>query len=124
MDAFEATLKRGFAETHEPADDGFTVRVGDAVARKERAAKLLGGFQVAGTLAASLSVAWAALTVVQGLAPDVMASLGLELAKAHGAMSSGASFNMATLGGGLTQMLLVLGSLTGGALLYRNTQQN
>ena len=125
MTDFDALLKRSFAEAYEqPVDDGFTVRVDQAVAKRESFGRLMGGVQVAGKLTAALAVAWGGITVAQGFAPELMASVGLELARAHGAMSGeGPSVNLASMAGGLTQMLLVVASLAGGALVYRNSQQ-
>ena len=44
-DNFDALMKRSFAEAPEPADDGFAVNVGHAVARRERTLKLRSYFQ-------------------------------------------------------------------------------
>ena len=124
MTDFDALLKRSFAEAHEPVDDGFCVRVEEAVAKRERVSQVLSAFQVGGTLVGALAVAWGGIGIVQGAAPEVLASIGLEAARVHGAMSTPApSINFATLAGPLTQMLMVVASLAGGVLVYRNSQQ-
>lgn len=123
MTDFDALLKRSFAEAPEPADDGFSVRVGAAVDKRERMAKAMGVLNVGGTLVGALAAAWGGLMIVQGAAPEVLATLGLELARAHGAVSASPSVNLSAMAGGLSQFLLVMGSLAGGVLVYRNNQQ-
>jgi len=119
MDAFETSLKRAFAEAPEPADDGFAFRVAGAVQKREKASQtrvIVEGF---GMAAGATALVVAIAQIAGAVAPDVLASAGLELARAHGALATGASFNM---GAGLTQMLFVLGALGGGAVVYRANQ--
>jgi hypothetical protein len=122
MDAFDATLKRAFAEASEPVDDGFSAGVSFAVARGEKA--FVNRTIVQGVLmaAAAVAVGYGLYLFFQALGPQIMASVGLEFARAYGALGSGAGFDLATMGAGLTQIMLVMGALAGGAVLYRNSQ--
>lgn len=124
MNDFNATLTRAFAEDHhEPADNGFAVRVSGAVARHEKA--LLGLFiaQGVGISAAFAAVLWGLMAGFGSYGPEILASLGLEIARAHGALTQASSFNFATIAAGLTQFLLVAGALAGAGAVYRNSQQ-
>ncbi|MEJ0059116.1 MAG: hypothetical protein WDM79_05890 [Terricaulis sp.] len=124
MDNFDATLKRAFAEAPEPEDKGFVVRVSAGVAKRERAGLAWIVTQRVGFAAAGSAIALGAYQFVQSVAPQLMATFGLELARAHGALSEN-SFSMASLnmGVGLTQILLVAAALAGGAAAYRATQE-
>lgn len=132
MTDFNATLTRAFAEAHEPADDGFSVNIGHAVARHERLAKVMAGVQTAGATVATVAVGYGLWSAFSGFAPDLMASVGLEFAKAHGAISQaptvannasviGSTF-MNSIGAGLSQIMMVTGLIVGGAVAVRSTQ--
>lgn len=122
MDAFDATLKRAFAEAAEPVDDGFSSGVSLAVARGEKA--FVNRTIVQGVLmsAAAVAVGYGLLLFFQAIGPQIMASLGLELARAYGAVGSSAGFDVNLMGLGLTQIILVMSAVAGGAVLYRNSQ--
>ena len=128
MTDFNALLKRSFAEAREPADDGFSVNVGHAVARRERAAKARGAFQIAGVTVACGALAYGAYAVLAALGPEVAASAGIEIARAHGAISNAPSIGGAaqsmlqSMSAGMTQILLVTMALAGGAVAYRVSQ--
>jgi hypothetical protein len=137
MNEFDAVLKRGFAEAHEPADDGFSVHVGHAVARHEKALQIRNYVQNAGMSIGGAAALWGAYSFAGAMAPEIMANLGLEVARIHGALSgaptvttaTGDAFGqaggmLASLGAGLTQILLVMGVLAGGAVAYRAAQQD
>jgi hypothetical protein len=125
MNGFEADLKRAFAEADEPVDTGFSVQVAHRVSGLERRRaveqKLRYGALALGGLAALVGVA----QLSQGVGLDLMAAAGLELAKAHGAMSqsgSGAGVSQGVLGMGLTQILMFSIALAGGALAFRQAR--
>jgi hypothetical protein len=128
MDHFDATLKRAFAEAPEPEDQGFTVRVSAGVAKRERGALGWVLAQRVGFVAAGLAIAFGALQFILAIGPQIMASFGLELARAHGAVS-GSSLDMdfgaalANLSVGLPQIMLVIAVLAGGAVAYRTAQE-
>lgn len=132
MTDFNATLTRAFAEAHDPADDGFSVNIGHAVARRERMAKVMAGVQAAGATVATAAVAYGLWSAFSGFAPDLMASAGLELAKAHGAITQaptvatsasviGSTF-MNAIGAGLSQIMMVTAVVVGGAVAVRSAQ--
>jgi hypothetical protein len=124
MDTFESALKRAFAEAPEPVDAGFSERVSVAVARTERQASLVGIAQQVGLAAAGAALAYAVATLAMGLGPQLMATFGLELARAHGALTTSTSgFDFSMFGAGLTQIFLVLGALAGGAVAYRTVRE-
>jgi hypothetical protein len=128
MTDFDALLKRSFAEAHEPADDGFSVHVSHAVARREAALKARGAFQLAAVALACGALAYGAYAVMAALGQEVAASAGLEIARAHGALSNAPSISGAaqgllqSLSAGMTQILLVTMALAGGAVAYRASQ--
>lgn len=128
MTDFNALLKREFAEAHEPADDGFVVQVTQAVARRERALKVRGAFQIAGVTLGCAAFAYGAYAMLGGFGEELMATAGLEVARAHGALSNAPSMGAATQGilqtlsTGMTQILLVTAALAGGAVAYRAAQ--
>jgi hypothetical protein len=128
MTDFDALLKRSFAEAHEPADDGFTVNVARGVERRENALKARGAFQLAGVTIACGALAYGAYAVLSVLGQDVLAIAGLEIARAHGAISNAPSVDAAaqgllqSMGAGMTQILLVTAALAGGAVAYRASQ--
>jgi hypothetical protein len=130
MTDFDALLKRSFAEAHEPADDGFTVNIARAVERGENALKTRGALQIAGVTVACGALAYGAYAVLSVLGQDMLATAGLELARAHGAISSAPSMEGAaqsflqSMGAGMTQILLVTAVLAGGAVAYRASQED
>lgn len=130
MTEFNAMLTRAFAEAHdEPADDGFAVQVGHAVARRETANKIRNGAYSIGMAAAGAAVLYGAYGIASVFGQEFLASAGLELARAHGAVASAPSVGGAaqgmlqSLGSGLTQILLISGVLAGGAVAYRSAQE-
>jgi hypothetical protein len=132
MTDFDALLKRSFAEAHEPADDGFSVAVGHAVARRETALKVRGVLQAAGVAVGCGALAYGAYALLGGaFGQDLLASAGLELARAHGAISNAPSVGGAaqgllqSMGAGMTQILLLTAAaLAGGAVAYRAAQED
>jgi hypothetical protein len=129
MNDFDALLKRSFAEAPEPADDGFTVKVGHAVARRETAVQIRSVVQSVGMAAAGAVALYAVYGLVSSFGQEVLAVAGLEVARAHGALSSAPSISgaaqgvMQSLGAGMmTQLLLIAAALAGGAVAYRAVQ--
>jgi hypothetical protein len=127
MNDFNALLKRSFAEADEPADDGFTVKLTHAVARRESALRLRNHVYAVGMGVAGLAVFYGVYMLASALGPQLMASAGLEIAQAHGALASGPSEAgmgvLRSLGAGMTQLLLITAALAGGAVAYRSVQQ-
>lgn len=129
MSDFDALLKRSFAEDHgEPADDGFVVNVTHRVARREADLKVRGYVQNGAMVVGAAAVSWGLYAFAGEFGQDIMATAGLEVARMHGAISAAPSASSATqgfvqsMGAGLTQILLVMGALAGGAVAYRATQ--
>jgi len=130
MNDFDAMLTRAFAEAHdEPADDGFTAKVGEAVARREFVNKIRNAAYTTGMAAAGAAVIYGVYSLVSAFGQEFLASAGLEVARAHSAISGAPSVTGAasgfiqSLGAGLTQILLVAAALAGGAVVYRSTQE-
>jgi hypothetical protein len=129
MNDFDALLKRSFAEAPEPADDGFTVKVERTVARRETALQMRNVLQGVGMAAAGAVALYGAYGLVSGFGQEIMASAGLEIARAHGAISSAPSLGgaaqslMQSLSAGMTQILLIAAALAGGAVAYRSVQE-
>jgi hypothetical protein len=130
MTEFNAMLTRAFAEAHdEPVDDGFSVNVGHAVARREFSNKLRNGAYAVGMAAAGAAICYGGYGIMSAFGQDLLATAGLEVARAHGAMSNAPSVGGAaqgmlqSLGAGLTQVLLIMGALAGGAVAYRSAQE-
>ena len=129
MTDFDALLTRSFAEAHEPVDDGFSVNVGHAVARRESAAKLRNVAQAMGFAAAAAAVAYGLYGLAGNFGHDLLALVGIEVARVHSALSQAPSVETASrdlthvLGAGtLTTILLTTAALAGGAVAYRATQ--
>ena len=133
MTEFDTILKRAFAEAHEPVDDGFAGRIGQAVARRERMAEVRTAVQASGLCFAGATLLYAFYPLGWGFGQDVLASFGLEFARAQGALNSEvplvtssvanqAQGVMQSLGIGLTQIMLAAAALTGGAVAYRAAQ--
>jgi len=128
MTDFDALLKREFAQAPEPADDGFSVRIGHVVARREASAKTRVLAQQVGMAAAGAAICYGLYTFASSFGQEMMASAGLEIARAHGALSTAPSVGGAaqgvlqSLGAGMTQILLITAALAGGAVAYRATQ--
>ena len=78
--------------------------------------------------AAGAAILYGGYTFAAAFGQDFLATAGLEVARAHGAMSSAPSVSgaaqglMQSVGAGLTQILLITGVLAGGAVAYRSTQ--
>jgi hypothetical protein len=131
MTDFDALLKRSFAEAHEPADDGFVVNVGHAVAKREASLKLRSYFQYGAITIGAAAVSWGLYAFAGAFGQEFMASAGLEVARVHGALSSAPSVDaggaaqgfLQSLGAGMTQILLITAALAGGAVAYRSTQE-
>lgn len=130
MNEFDALLTRSFAEAHnEPTDDGFTVKVGQAVARRETENKIRNAAYAAGMATAGAAVLYGAYAVAGAFGQELLATVGLEVARAHGALSEAPSVStaaqgfMQSIGAGLTQILLVTAALAGGAVAYRASQE-
>jgi hypothetical protein len=137
MNEFDAVLKRGFAEAHEPADDGFVVNVGHAVARREKALQIRNAVQNVGMAIGGAAALWGVYSFVGVFGQEFLASFGLEVARVHGALSGAPSVAdatgdaagqaggmLASLGAGLTPILLAIGAMAGGAVAYRAVQQD
>jgi len=126
MNDFDALLKRSFAEAHEPADDGFSVNVGRGVARSEAALKVRNATYAVGMAAAGATILYGAYGLVGAFGQEILATAGLEVARAHSALSSAPTVNtqgmIQSLGAGLSQVMLVVAVLAGGAVVYRQTQ--
>ena len=129
MTDFDALLKRSFAEAPEPVDDGFTVKIEHAVARRESALKVRNLAQSVGMAAAGAAVVYGGYALYGAFGQELLASAGLEIARAHGAISSAPSIGgaaqgvLGTLGAGMIQiMLMTAAALAGGAVVYRQTQ--
>jgi hypothetical protein len=131
MTDFDALLKRSFAEAHEPADDGFAVNVAHRVAKREAGLKARGAMQIGAVTIGAAAVSWGLYTFAGAFGQEFLASAGLEVARAHAALSTtapdaeaAAQGILQSLGAGLTQILLVTAALAGGAVAYRATQQD
>lgn len=128
MTDFDAVLKRSFAEFHEPEDDGFVVRVGHKVAGRERTARVYSAVTTAGVGLAGAAVVWGAYILANTVGQEFLANAGLELARAHGALTGAPNVTaqaqtwMQSVSAGLTQVLLIVAALTGGAVAYRAAQ--
>ena len=129
MTDFDALLKRSFAEAPEPVDDGFTVKVEHAVARRETALRARNLAQTFGFAAAGAALVYGGYAFFGAFGQEILASAGLEVARAHGALSTAPSMGNAaqgvlqSFGAGMTQILLMTTAvLAGGAVIYRTTQ--
>lgn len=137
MSDFDALLKRSFAEAHEPQDDGFSVNVAHAVARSEKALQLRTVFQNVGMAMGGAAALYGVYAFVGAFGQDLLASVGLEIARIHGSLSAAPSVADTTgdaagatagvlqsLGAGFTQVLLIAGVLAGGAVAFRTVRQD
>ncbi len=134
MTEFNALLKRSFAEAPEPADDGFSLRVARAVARRESPFG-------ARAMIYALGLGIAAVAVFVGLFPliwnsglDAVSAGSLDVARAQGVFNAEApvladevtsqaqSWLQAVSAGLMSQMLVVMAALAGGAVAYRASQ--
>ena len=129
MTEFDPVLKRVFAEAHEPADEGFSVRVGHAVARRERVGQIYSAAVTAGIGIAGAAIAYGAYVLATTSGQEFLASAGLEVARAHGALTGAPSVTaqaqtwVQSLGAGLTQVLLLtVAAIAGGAVAFRAVQ--
>jgi hypothetical protein len=124
MTDFDALLKRSFAEAHEPVDDGFSVVVAGRVERREKAARFRNALQTGGITLGLAAAAYGLYGAAASVGPELLASAGLELARVHGAVSGGSTAGLTqALGAGLTQVLLVLAAVAGGAVAFRTAQE-
>lgn len=126
MTELDTILKRAFAEADEPIDNGFSVRVGAAVARQERAGAMRAAIHTIGLGIAGATVLYALFPLLWGFAQDFLVSFGLEIARAQGALNSEvpvvtnqAQGWLQAASAGLTQVLLITAALAGGAVAYR-----
>ncbi len=133
MNDFNAFLTRSFAEAEQPADCGFSARVGAAVARREKAARVRSAIQLVGVSVGLAVAGYTLLGFVFGPGQEFLANTGLEAARAVGEFDRSAPQVAAqadqaaagliqSLGLGLTQILLIGGALLGGAVAYRSAQ--
>ena len=83
MSDFDALLKRSFAEAHEPADDGFSVRVSHVVARNERGVEIRNAVQTSAFAIAGAVVLYAFYGMALQFGPDFLASVGFGVARAR-----------------------------------------
>ncbi|MBY0563299.1 MAG: hypothetical protein K2P58_03850 [Hyphomonadaceae bacterium] len=130
MNDFDALLKRSFAEAPEPADDGFTLTVTRAVAKRERLLKSQTWAFGLGWAAAGAAVVYGVYAVVGSSGVDLISVAGdqfgavrASMGEAAPAADSFASSAMQSLSASLTYILLTLGALTGGAVAYRSSQE-
>lgn len=137
MSEFNALLKRSFAEAHEPQDDGFAVNVAHAVARSEKALQIRAVFQNTGMALGGAAALYGVYAFIGAFGQEFLATAGLEIARIHGSLSAAPSVGdaagdaagatqgvLASLGAGLTQVLLVAGMLAGGAVAFRAVRQD
>jgi hypothetical protein len=129
MTEFDTVLKRSFAEAHVPADDGFSVAVGAAVVRRERAAKLGAALQAAALTVAGAAAVYALFPLLWTAGQDLLTSFGLGMANAQFALhtevptlTSRAQGMAQTLSAAMGQIMLITAVLAGGAVAYRATQ--
>ena len=123
MEDFDALLKRGFAEAHEPADDGFSVNVSSAVARHERAAKLRAAVQTSGLGLAAAVTLFGVYGLLQSFGPDMLASAGLGFVHAKAVLGAPVENAVQGLGASLTEVLFATAAVAGGLVAYRSAQE-
>jgi len=114
---FDPDLKRAFALMDDPTDDGFTVAVTGAVARREKARAFARWAQLGAFVAAAGAFAYGIVGAFQALGPGIMAEFGLGLAQAHGALASGSV--SAGLGAVLTPLMIAVATGIGGLAVAR-----
>ncbi len=129
MTELDTILKRAFAEADEPVDNGFSVRVGAAVARRERAGEIRAAVHTIGLGIAGVVVLYALFPLLWSFAQDFLVSFGLGVADAQGALNAEAPLVtnvtsqaqnwVQSMSAGLTQVLLISATLAGGAVAYR-----
>ncbi len=128
MTDFDALLKRSFAEAHEPADDGFVVNVTSAVAHREASLKTRTYAQYCAMAIGFVAASWGLYSTIGALTPlsqEIMALFGLEVARAHAAVSTGPDVGataqnfVQAMGVGMTQILMISAALFGGAIAIR-----
>lgn len=116
MDGFETALKRAFAEAPEPVDSGFSVRVAEAVARKQNAAGFFGMAHRVGMAVAGVVILFGLIQLAAVFGPDFYAAVGLEIARVHGELAQ------TSLTIGLTQVLIMAAAVAGGAAAFRSVR--
>ncbi len=137
MSEFDAFLKRSFAEAPDPVDDGFSANVAHAVARSEKALQMRTIVQNVGMAAGGAVALYGAYAFVGPYAVDLLApassgvanigqsfNLSPAVGDVAGAAAGQAQTLMHSLGAGLTQVLLIVGALAGGAVAFRAAQQD
>jgi hypothetical protein len=129
MTDFDTLLKRSFAEIGEPADDGFSVAVAQTVAKREAWAKVSGAVQAGFMVLAAMALAYGAYLLATFLGVEQLMSFAFdEVAEARGALGSAPSASevaesvLSAMGAGMTQVLLIMAALAGGAVAYRASQ--
>jgi hypothetical protein len=128
MTDFDALLKRSFAEAHEPADDGFSLNVGRAVAKREASLKTRSYIQYGAIGIGAAAVTWGLYSLAGVFGQDLLGAVGLEAARAQSALTTAQDVSaeaqgfLQSMGAGLTQILLATAALAGGAVAYRASQ--
>jgi hypothetical protein len=130
MSDFDALLKRSFAEAHEPADNGFSLRVSHAVERREAALKLRNAVQAVGWAVAAGALGYAAYAMTSAFGVDLVSTAGDQIGEVRGvlgqapAASSGFTDSLIqSASASMTYVLLSVAALAGGAVAYRATQE-
>jgi hypothetical protein len=133
---FDALLKRSFAEAHEPEDDGFALNVAHRVERSEKALQIRNVVQSAGMALGGAAALYGVYAFLGAFGQEFLATIGLEVARIHGSLSTApvgdaagdaagqAQTVLTSVGAGLTQVLLLAGVLAGGAVAFRAAQQD
>ena len=105
------------------------VNVSHAVAKRETGLQVRSYMQYGAITIGAAAVSWGLYTLAGAFGQDVMASVGLEVARAHAVVSTAPDAGAAaqnfiqSMGAGLTQILLITAVLAGGAVVYRSTQE-
>lgn len=129
MSDFDALLKRSFAEIAEPVDDGFSSAVARSVSVRERTIEARKAIFGVAWAAAGAAVLYGLYSAAGAFGQDVMAVAGLEVARAHSALSDAPSVSGATASllqslsvGTMQVVLMTAAALAGGAVAYRAAQ--
>jgi hypothetical protein len=127
MSDFEALLKRSFAETEEPVDDGFSAQVRARVSRRVNDGRLRAYAQGLGLATAGAVILYVGAGMLWGPGQEILSVAALEVLRAEDAISDAPAVSaigqgMQSLGLGLTQILLAAAALVGGAVAYRSNQ--
>lgn len=127
MTEFDALLKRSFAEAPEPVDEGFATRVTSVIARREASLKNAATMRGAVWAVASGAIVYGAYALASAMGADQLITIAADqVGAARGAIGASAGeFSLdagQVLGAGMTQILLAVAALTGGAVAYRSAQ--